>query len=230
MSLHLITRPTADVLTLEEAKKQLRQTGNDFDDGIRTLIAAAVGQIDAERGWLGRALRPQTWELRGDGFPSGYLGSGYDRNFHAGGYGIELRYPPLISVDSVKYDDGDGVEQTLVEGTDYRVVGLGDTRGKSHIAPVYNGSWPSSVRSDIESVRVRYTCGYSVPPDLLPAEIKQAVILMVRDHWSLTDHNLYLSSESVPGLASYDWTVTENAGKAIAHAVENLLRYIRIYE
>lgn len=214
-SLHLITPPTEDVVTLVEAKAHLRQTGNDYDDLIRALIASAVAQIDpAGGGWLGRALRPQTWELRGDGFPCGR---------------IELPYPPMISVDSVKYYDGDGTDTTMVADTDYRVLGGGIA--KSYVAPVYNGAWPSSVRCDAESVRVRFTSGYArTSPDSMPAPIKQAVLLAIRDLWSLGERNLYLRSESAPGLASYEWTVSEMAGRVIRAAAENLLATYRVFD
>lgn len=226
MTLYLITPPTADVVTLSEAKKHLRQSSDDYDDLIRALIKSAVNQIDpGGGGWLGRALRPQTWEQRSDGFPCAMAGYPYrERQIYA----IELRYPPLISVDSVTYDDGDGVATALLEGTGYRVIGLG-SKEKACVAPIYSGSWPST-RGDVESVRVRFTSGYGTSPDLLPAPIKQAVLLAIRDLWSLGERNLYLRSESAPGLASYEWTVSENAGIVIRAAAENLLSTYRVYE
>lgn len=218
MGRHLITAPTDDVVTLEEAKAHLRVTNTDNDDLIEALIASAVAQIDpAGGGWLGRALRPQTWELRLNGFP------------YCDEPGIELPYPPLISLDSLVYDDGDGVETAMTVTTEYRVIAGG--LGKSIVLPAYNTTWPSSVRSDYETVRVRFTSGYAVTtPDSLPQPIKQAVLLAVRDLWSLGERNLYLRSESVPGLASYEWTVSDNAGKVIRDAVGGLLGVYRVYE
>lgn len=228
LSLHLITAPTEEVVTLAEAKANLRQTSNQFDDLIQALIDSAVAQLDpASNGWLGRALRPQTWELRSDGFPYGYYGSGYDRNFRRNDF-LELPYPPLISVVSVKYDDRNGAEQTLVQDTDFRVIGGG--LRKSCIAPVFNSVWPSA-RCDVESVRVQFKCGYATAsPDPLPQPIKQAVLLAVRDLWSLAERNLYLRSESTPGVATFEWTVSEMAGKVIRSAAENLLSTLRVYE
>lgn len=227
-SLHLIEAPTDEIASLAEAKAQLRITNSDSDDMIEALIDAAVMQIDpAGGGWLGRAIRPQTWELRCSGFPCYYVGSGYERNFHRA-YEMVLPYPPLLSVDSVKYDDGDGVEQTLVEGVGYRVFGLAGI-GKASIAPVYNGSWPSSVRCDPESVRVQFTCGYdpsfgnSPPVDQLPAPIKQAVLLMVRYLFGLGERNLFVSSETVDGVGSRNYVVSENAAAVMKRASESLL-------
>lgn len=221
MNLYLITAPTEDVISLEEAKAQLRETATNHDDMIAALIDAAVSQIDpAGGGWLGRALRPQTWELRGDGFPW---------------YSIELPYPPLISVDSVKYDDGDGVEQTLIEGVGFRVIGLGG-RNRAEIAPIYNGYWPSSVRCDSESVRIRFTAGYPISSgdspsvDALPQPIKQAVLLMVKHLWGLGERNLFVSAETVDGLGSRQFVVSENAALVMRTASESLLATSRVWE
>lgn len=234
-SLYLITRPTDEVVTLAEAKAQLRKTDTDSDDMIEALIDAAVAQIDpASGGWLGRAIRPQTWELRGDGFPCYYVGCGYDRSFHRA-YEVALPYPPLISVDSVKYDDSNGVEQTLGENVGYRVFGLGSI-GKASIAPIHGGSWPSSIRCDPESVRIRFTCGYptdfgnSPPTDILPAPIKQAVLLMVKHLWGLGERNLFVSAETVDGVGSRNFVVSDNAAAVMKTATEGLLGPYRVFE
>lgn len=212
---YLITPPTQDVVTLIEAKAALRITSSDYDIAIQQMINAAVSSIDpAGGGWLGRALRPQTWEVR---FP--YFGET-----------VELPYPPLISVDSFKYYTGNGADMTLVENTDYRVFGVGH-KSKSKVVTPYNTSWPSDVRADYESVRIRFTSGYDKgPPDLLPPVIKQAVILGVRELYSVAEKNLYLRRESIPGVADYEWTVSENAGKVIQQAVENYLSTQRVFE
>lgn len=162
----LITAPTADVVTLSEAKAHLRVDHADDDGMIAAMIGAAVASLDpASNGWLGRALRPQTWELRLPFFPPEE---------------IELPYPPLTSVTSIKYDTAAGVETTMIVNTDYRIFGL-NGHHKASIAPAYNGSWPTP-RDDRETVRIRYVAGYAATPtDLLPAPIKAAILLMVGD-------------------------------------------------
>jgi uncharacterized phiE125 gp8 family phage protein len=153
----LITPPTADVLSRDDVKKHLRV---DFDDDnalIDGMIAAAVNQLDpAGGGWLGRALRPQTWEVR---LPSFWQHDCFDHRY--GVDAIVLPYPPLISIVSVKYDDPAGLEQTLDdEGIGFRLLGLGSFQ-KQAIAPPYQTCWPSA-RCDSESVRIRFTSGYPV--------------------------------------------------------------------
>jgi uncharacterized phiE125 gp8 family phage protein len=172
----LITPPTADVLSLADAKTHLRaEDFNDDDVLIGSYIRAAQGEIDpAYGGWLGRALRPQTWELRLDEFPCDL---------------IKLRFPPLISIASITYVDPDGDDQTLAANTEYRIINSGSS-GPALIVPAYGESWPS-VRSDHESVRVRFTSGYPVadpegdPPvvDRLPDQIVQWMKLRVGDFY-----------------------------------------------
>ena len=57
----LVTAPTAQPITLDEAKLHLRVDGDDEDTLIDALIAAAAGHLDGYTGILGRCLMPQTW-------------------------------------------------------------------------------------------------------------------------------------------------------------------------
>lgn len=231
MTLYLITAPTDEVVTVAEARAQLRGSVDADDAVIEALIKSAVNQIDpAGGGWLGRALRPQTWELRGSQFPSRYDGCGYDRNFHRS-YEAELPYPPLLVVDSVKYDDGDGVETTLTAGVGYRVIGAGSI-GKARIVPIYNGSWPSSVRADDESVRIRFTAGYedTTAGDELPAPIKQAVILMVKHLYDIANRNMFVSERTIDGVGSTSFFVGETTSANLKSIVENILMPYRVWD
>jgi uncharacterized phiE125 gp8 family phage protein len=207
----LITAPTAEAVTAAEVRTMLGLSASDpSDDLLAAMISATVGTLDAATGgWLGRALMPQTWELRLDGFPTGV---------------IRLPYPPLISVTSVEYDDTAGVEQTLTEGTDYRVFSGG--QGMAHIEPVYNTTWPIA-RCDTESVRVQYVAGYAAGET--PAAIKAAIALGVKHLVSTSERNLYMQREDIPGVRSRQWVVSEAAGKAIEAAICGLLSNYRVY-
>jgi uncharacterized phiE125 gp8 family phage protein len=168
MTLVLITPPTQDVVTLAEAKAHLRVDASDDDVLIGGLIKAATSVLDpAGGGWLGRALRPQTWEARLRAFPDCYF---------------LLPYPPAIEVVSIKYDDPYGVEQTVDSAT-YRLLGLSSVQ-PARLDPAFGASWPS-VRHGDEAVRIRFRAGYPAAEgeasDLLPAAIKAAVLLMVGD-------------------------------------------------
>ncbi|MCA0025477.1 MULTISPECIES: head-tail connector protein [unclassified Mesorhizobium] len=165
MNIVVIT-PPAPVVTLEEAKAQLRVDFGDDDAFISGLIAAVQGNIDGPDGWLGRAIGVQTLEMRLPSF------CGWD-----GSSCIPLRCPPVTAPVSVKYIDGDGVEQTF-DSDSYRLV------GDDMIAPAYSVSWPSA-RHDHDSVKIRYTAGY----EQVPPPIKAAILLNVA--------HLYANREAV---------------------------------
>lgn len=171
----LITAPTVPVVSYAEAKAHLRLDHDDDKDLVEAMVAAVVNQIDpaAGNGRFGRALAMQTWEYRLDGFPC-FSTTTPARLFGAlAGLEVVLPFPPLLAMVSVKYTDFAGAEQTLVEDTDYRVIGKGG-RDKVMLAPPYQRPWPLA-RPDFESVRIRYQAGYAqVPPP-----IKQWVLLQL---------------------------------------------------
>lgn len=226
----LITPPTQDVVTLDEAKAQLRIADDAQDDLVTAIIAATVNEFDpAGGGYLGRALRPQTWELR---LPSFYrLQSSRPPRLlsRTEALAIVLPVPPLISIVSVKYDDVNGAEQTLTENTDFRVLGKGGL-GKQAIAPLYNTVWPTG-RYDAASVRIRFTCGYDadVQPDPMPGPIKQAVHLAARNVYSLGERNLFQSLKTVVGVSETRWIVSPAGSELIRTATENMISPYRVW-
>ncbi len=160
MSVVVIDPPESPVVSLEEAKAHLRVDHDDDNDYIESLVAVATVTIDGPTGWLGRCLVEQTLEWRGPGF---------------GPCDGRLPYPPVAEIESVKYDDGAGIEQT-VPGADYRLVGQ---PSQPRLVLGFGASWPSA-RCQEEAVRVRYTAGYGDPEDV-PAPIKHAILMMVSE-------------------------------------------------
>lgn len=167
MPLVLVTPPAGPVVSLDEAKAHLRIDGTDEDAYVTALVAAATATVDGAGGWLGRALRPQVWDLTLPGWP---LDRWCER--------IRLPLPPLISVASVSYRDGDGITQTLATG-DYVVSGVGAAFGGA-VSPADGASWPS-LRWHPEAVTVRFTAGYAEPDDAVtvPEPIRHAILMMV---------------------------------------------------
>jgi uncharacterized phiE125 gp8 family phage protein len=210
----LITAPSDDFVTLDEVKNILGIASSDQDAMISASISAIVEQLDPSTGgWLGRALRPQTWELRLSQFPCDE---------------IVLPFPPVTEISSVKYDDQAGIERTLTVGDDYRVFNLND-RVRTRIVRPYNGQWPVA-RCDLESVRVRYTCGYaSSPSDLMPQAIKNAIALGVRGLLSQSERNLFVNREEIPGVISTGYVVSDAAGDVIRKAMSDLLSIYRVW-
>lgn len=170
MGLKLITAPANAPVTVSEVKAFLNVEHSDHDTLIGTLIDAVTADIDGPRGFLGRALIAQTWDLTLDEFPDD------DEP-------IEVPLPPLISVTGVYYTDAAGVEQT-VDAADYIV----DTYSQpGRIALPVSGTWPTPA-VQANAIRIRFEAGYqtadSPPADDLPADLRLAIYYKVADAYT----------------------------------------------
>ncbi len=166
MWLKQIEPPAETPVTLAEAKANLRYSASDQDAFIAGLIAAAVGHLEGRNGILGRSLVTQTWETRLERFPCRYNGR------------IELPMPPLQSVQSIKYLDAAGDEQTVDPAT--YIVDEQHLIGRVRLAP--GKTWPATL-CDEAAVRIRFVAGYGNAA-AVPAPLKQAILLLV-GHWWL---------------------------------------------
>ena len=175
----LITGPTAEPVTLQEAKDHLRVTIDDDDDRITRQIVAAREQAETI---AKRAFVTQTWDLYLDKFPdtAGYwdrrnrqLGPGSPAYWPRRQLGsIQLPRPPLVSIGTVEYVNASGSTVTL-DAAEYR-VGAG-TPGR--ISPALNRNWPTT--ADVaDAVRIRYTAGYGAA-SAVPSCVKEAILLLV---------------------------------------------------
>jgi uncharacterized phiE125 gp8 family phage protein len=154
MGLQLLTAPTAQPVSLAMAKAHLRigPDETDQDDSISLLIDAATtraGKVTQ------RALNVQSWRLILDCFPKG---------------AISIPLPPLISVESIKYTDVSGVEQTLSEG-DYLVNPYGLI---GRVTTSAGKRWPITLAQEM-AVRIEFTAGYTS----VPADIGAAILLLI---------------------------------------------------
>lgn len=165
--------PTYEPISLAQAKAQLRVEHNLEDALISAAIIAARGWVEE---YLGRTLVETEWTLVLHDFPAGP---------------IRLLRPPILAVDSVKYDDADGVEQTLA-AEDFHAVATG---WGARLYPAPGESWPSTQLGRAGAVRVVYSAGYGSPDaagdpgNAVPGPIKAALLL-------LTAH-LYTTREPV---------------------------------
>jgi uncharacterized phiE125 gp8 family phage protein len=154
-SLVLTTAPEVEPITLQEAKVHLHYTQSDQDDLIEGLILAARRQAESHQS---RALITQSWTAGWPCFEPELL----------------IPKPPLQSVESVKYFDTDGVEQTLVDGTDY-LVDIASEPGK--VVPAPDTTWPAT-QARPNAVNVAFTCGYG-HHGAIPAETKIWMLLLI---------------------------------------------------
>ena len=158
MTLNLVTAPATEPLSMAEIKLTLRVDDADRDVDLVGLAIAAREYAEHDQK---RVLITQTWDLF------------FDFKFPAE---IELPMPPLQSVTSVKYIDGDGDTQTVATG-DYTVDA---NREPGLIVPSFGNSWPST-QSVINAVTVRFVAGYG-DPTAVPESTKRAMLKLM-ERW-----------------------------------------------
>lgn len=150
----VITPAADEPLTLEEVKANLRIVFADEDMDIERMIRAAR-QMAEER--LNRALMPQTLAFGADAFCAT----------------MKVPRPPLIEIDSLKYTDSDGTEQTMPD-TGYLVDGFADP---PTISAAPGTTWPST-RAQSGAVVVQYQAGYADAASV-PEPIRQWMLLAI---------------------------------------------------
>ena len=167
MDLTLTTPPAVTPVSLAEAKAHLRVTHTDDDAYITALIDAATRHLDGRHGTLNRALITQSWKLKIDRFPVFCGHEGWP-------YAIELPFPPLLSVASVKYLDPNGAEQTLAN-TEYTVE---TSQFVGRILIGYGKSWPA-IQCVPGAVRIDFTAGFGPASTDVPMPIRQAMLMFI---------------------------------------------------
>lgn len=151
----LVTPAATGVITTAQAKTHMNVTTSGDDTYIGTLVDAATNYAE---NYTRRALINQTWDFKFNCFKDE----------------MEIPLPPLSSVTSVKYIDGDGTEQTLA--TSVYTVDTASDPGRVVLS--YNQSWPT-VRNQINAVTVRAVAGYASTATGVPDEIKHAMKMYV---------------------------------------------------
>ncbi|WP_127078375.1 head-tail connector protein [Rhodomicrobium lacus] len=158
--------PTGQILTVADAKAQLRITIDDEDALLADYVQLATEYLEGfngRGGYLGRALLTQSFEYRVHAFPEC-------------GAALCLPMPPLQSVTSVKYLDAAGTLQTL----DPEAYAVETACLQGHILPVTR--WPGTAAHP-HAVRVAFVAGYGDTPAQIPLGIRQAAKLIVGMHY-----------------------------------------------
>ncbi len=156
-----VTAPAKEPLTGDEAKLHLRVEHDEHDGLIALKIVAARREAET---FMGRSLITQTWDMDLDRFPA---------------WAIEVPRPRLLSVESIKHVDTDGVLRTL-DASGYRVDAK---REPGRITPAYGEIWPAT-RAVMNAVTVRFKAGYGDEAETVPADIRQALLLIVGRHYA----------------------------------------------
>ncbi len=141
--------PAAEPITLAEAKAHAR-VDSSTDDALITALIVAARQVCEQE--LQRTIISSTYKTTLDGFPSG---------------GIDLPFPTVSSITSVKYYDTSNVQQTLSSG----LYLLDDS------AVFSTDAWPDTYARP-NAVEVIYVAGYA-DAAAVPQAIKQWLLMRV---------------------------------------------------
>lgn len=170
MNFKVITPVATEPVVLSEARLQCKVDADDTShDALLTSLCTAAREF-AEH-YTGRALAQQTLEAALDRFPCERY--------------IDLPMPPVATITSIKYDDAEGVEQTL-STADYSLSAYDDSR-RINLAPA--ADWPCTEADAADPVRIRFVTGYGVEGGpALPKAAKAAMLLHVELESPLNPH------------------------------------------
>jgi len=171
-SFSLLTPPSAEPVSLDEAKAHLRLGTTDDDAFVSNLIKAA--RMWAER-YTGRSFMTQTWQLALDGLPDASM-DWWDNDPTSPLLGLNaarflsLPRAPLQSVTSVEiFDDNDTA--TTWAASHYFV----DTHREPGRLVLRSGaSWPMPTRP-ANGIVVTYVAGYGDDAMSVPEPIRAAI-------------------------------------------------------
>lgn len=159
-ALVIMTEPTEEPITLDEAKAHLYLDTEDDDALVLTLIKAAREYAET---MTRQAMITQTWKYYLEEWPE-------NKSY------IELPLPPLQSVSSITYEDYNGTVTTW-SNTLYEV----DTFSKpGRVVLAYGESWPTATLNVSNPICITFVCGYGTPDDI-PENLKAAMKIDLAD-------------------------------------------------
>lgn len=195
MALKLTAAPSAEpfvAATDASLRQHLRLDTGDTSQDV--LIGVFVGQArEAAEQICRRAFITQSWLLTLDKFPAPGLETS-SANWYGPSWGvgpgpltmvkpdgktqfeIVIPLPPLQTVDSIKYYDTDGVQQTLSPS----LYIVDNTSEPARVVPAVGMTWPST-QNRINAVEVRFTAGYDSTGVLLPSGVRAWMLLRIAD-------------------------------------------------
>lgn len=139
MSIEILSKPTTNLLHLDDVKNHLRVTTTAEDHQIEYLLLAAQEKAES---FTQRSLLIRKYRMRLDGFQTLF----------------ELPYGPLVKVNSIEYVDTNGTTQTL----DSSVYTVDRYQPIGQVFEAYNQDFPTT-RSVANSVIITYQAGYMAP-------------------------------------------------------------------
>jgi len=158
-SFSLVTPPSAEPLTLAEAKTHLRLETSADDAYVTRLITAARVHVEGE---TRRTLIEQTRRMMVPTFPPG-------------AEPLRLRPLPFLLAVKLSYLADDDVE------TDTEIVSprYGASKDDPWVIPPIGQDWPTDLAEREDAVRVDFKCGYGPAGTDVPETLRQAMLLVI---------------------------------------------------
>ena len=178
-SIATTVQPVIEPITLDQAKLHLRVDHAVDDALITSLIAMSRGWCEQ---YTERAFINQTKSMTLSIFPRfGWFRDGIAHTLLPVSYrgAIRLPFGPVSSITSVQYVDGAGVTQTMISPA-YQVW---LEHEPPLVAPASQTGWPATEVDTLKAVTVAYVCGYGATATSVPDAIRQAILLMVGQHY-----------------------------------------------
>ena len=153
MTFYLLAGPAQEPVSLGEAKAFLKIDDHAEDELITTLIGAARLHVEAVSG---RVLLAQSWRLLLDAWPENRA--------------VKLPVGPLLSVTAINAIDGNGASHAL---------GLGQFgRGHDGIM-VPRTVFGMPLLQERQGIEIDFIAGFGEEPDTVPADLRQALLVLV---------------------------------------------------
>lgn len=160
----VITTQPDPLVSIEEAKVALGESGNDRNDLIEGLILAAQAELDGPKGWVGISVAGQSVEVRFDSFDE-----------------PPLRLPggPIVGDVVITYLDSSG-ESVELEVDSYVVQADGTISAASGV------TWPT-LYDQANAGLAEYDVGIVDQADPRIRQMKTAIIMHVRMTLDMVD-------------------------------------------
>jgi len=187
MGLTLSTAPSAEPVTLAEAKEWLRvDTGDTSQDNVLAILIKDAREVVEE--YLGRSLIDQTWT--------------WEMNSEDMKDPIDIPRPPIQSITSLtEYDEASGSETTNVTtSTNYQLI-------EGFRLVQRNDGW--QINRKERAGKLIYVAGYGAAGSNIPQPIKTAILRKIATDFENREDRLAgtivsdLSDESKKKLAKY---------------------------
>jgi uncharacterized phiE125 gp8 family phage protein len=160
MSAALIDPPAAEPATLAQAKAHLKLDAGDEDEIVSRLIVAARAHVER---LTGLKLMEQRWAVWLDRWPEGCA--------------IRLPLAPVGAVDEVNVYGEDDVAAAVAAEAYF----LDAADRPPRLVRRTGWTWPSPGRR-ANGIEIQVTAGFGPDADDVPAELRQAILMLVA-HW-----------------------------------------------